>query len=227
MIYRIQKDDTLRKIAKSHYGNTGLYIKLAGYNGILNPDKINIGQAIEIPTKKELTGKIQIDLPITGLYPPNGLKEIIELFGDIYRYIREDGTIDPGWETDYLGMANLPFAIPLSWDRDKSVKRILCHKKLSGLFSDVFEKIERAGMKKYVQTFGGCYNFRTKRTSGKPSTHCWGIALDLNPDSNQMGSVGDMHPGIVEIFRHFGFKWGGDWPGRSKDPMHFQFCTGY
>jgi hypothetical protein len=42
-----------------------------------------------------------------------------------------------------------------------------------------------------------------------------------------MGQDGDMPPGIVAAFKAAGFFWGGDWPGRNKDPMHFQFCTGY
>ena len=36
-----------------------------------------------------------------------------------------------------------------------------------------------------------------------------------------------MDQAVVNVFRSFGFKWGGDWSYRSKDPMHFQFCTGY
>jgi hypothetical protein len=95
------------------------------------------------------------------------------------------------------------------------------------IFPEVFAKIEKKGLKSKIRTFGGCYNYRPKRTSGKLSTHSWGIGIDLNPETNAQGKPGDMHPGVVEIFREFGFKWGGDWSGKSKDPMHFQFCTGY
>jgi hypothetical protein len=94
-------------------------------------------------------------------------------------------------------------------------------------YPSVFEAIEEEGLRSMVKTFGGCFNFRSKRTGNKLSTHCWGIAIDLNPETNQQGITGDMDPGIVEVFRRFGFKWGGDWVGKSKDPMHFQFCTGY
>jgi hypothetical protein len=42
-----------------------------------------------------------------------------------------------------------------------------------------------------------------------------------------MGTVGDTDARLVELFEGFGFLWGGRWPGRGKDPMHFQYCTGY
>jgi D-alanyl-D-alanine carboxypeptidase len=32
---------------------------------------------------------------------------------------------------------------------------------------------------------------------------------------------------VIEIFRSAGFEWGGDWQSASRDPMHFQFCSGY
>jgi len=162
-----------------------------------------------------------------GMAPPRGLQQIMETFGDIFRFIRDDGTIDARWEKEILVAIDLPFAIPLSWNVAQSVQKILCHKKLGSTLSHVFEDIAGRGLGKHIVTFGGCYNFRVKRKSEKLSTHSWGIAIDLNPETNQQGKSGDMHSAIVDIFKQYGFTWGGDWPGRSKDPMHFQFCTGY
>ncbi len=105
--------------------------------------------------------------------------------------------------------------------------KIRCHKVVAPTMVQVFSAVERAGLKSAVRTYGGCYNYRPKRTGSRPSTHSWGIALDLNPGTNAMGTAGDMDPRLVELFREHGFKWGGDWTGRNKDPMHFQFCTGY
>lgn len=45
-VYTVQKGDTLSKIA-TKYGTT--YQKLASYNGIANPNIINVGQKIKIP----------------------------------------------------------------------------------------------------------------------------------------------------------------------------------
>jgi hypothetical protein len=57
--------------------------------------------------------------------------------------------------------------------------------------------------------------------------HGWGIAIDLNPETHLSGAVGDMDAVVIEIFRRAGFEWGGDWQGKTRDPMHFQFCAGY
>ncbi len=224
--YVIQKQDTLQKIAKRFYNNSELYRKLAEYNGILNPDLIQIGQIIEIPLRRELESTPQPPAP-SGLTPPQGLEQIIATFGNIFDYIKDDGSLDSLWETEQLSRAPLPFPIPLSWDHSKFIRNIYCHKKLITILPEVFVTIEREGLKEQIKTFGGCFNYRTKRTSGKLSTHSWGIAIDVNPESNPMGKTGNMHSEVVEIFRQFNFKWGGDWSGKSKDPMHFQFCTGY
>jgi LysM repeat protein len=226
--YVIQKGDTLRKIATNFYGDPELYKKLAEYNGIRDPSLILVGQTILIPSKAELLGATpEPPVLVPALAPPNGLEQILATFGNIYEYIREDGTLNPQWEKKHLARAPLPFPIPLSWDRSKMVNSLYCHKKLVGVFPQVFAAIEQEGLRDKIRTYGGCFNYRSKRTSGKLSTHCFGIAIDLNPETNPQGKPGDMHPGVVEIFRRFGFKWGGDWSGTSKDPMHFQFCTGY
>ncbi len=226
--YIIQKRDTLGKIAKVFYQDAGLARKLADFNGIQNPDLIQVGQKLEIPARKVLEGSPTAPAPSqTGIIPPHGLGQILTDFGNIYDYLRDDGTLDPRWETDQLGRAPMPFTLPLSWDQTKLAKSIYCHKKLVPVFTDVLTTLQQEGLQDLLKTYGGCYNFRGKRTSGKLSTHSWGIALDLNPETNAQGSAGNMEEGVVEVFRRFGFTWGGDWSGKTKDPMHFQFCTGY
>ncbi|MCL5407726.1 MAG: M15 family metallopeptidase [Patescibacteria group bacterium] len=72
------------------------------------------------------------------------------------------------------------------------------------------------------------YNNRSKVGGGGKSLHSWGIAIDINPDSNpyQPGNYGppqsDIPIQIVNIFKKYGFAWGGDWPG-ERDPMHFEW----
>lgn len=231
-IYVVKRGDTLRKIAKLRLGDNALYIRIAEFNGLRDPDRLTVGQRLEIPARSDLD---PLPRPSTGPFqptavdvnPPHGLDAILSLFGDIYAYLREDGTLDPRWETDQLARASLPFTIPLSWDTTKQANSIYCHRKLTGIFPVIFAEIDRRGLRTKIRTFGGCFNFRAKRSSNKLSTHSWGIAVDINPETNDMGKAGDMSPAIIEVFESYGFTWGGRWPSRGKDPMHFQFCSGY
>jgi LysM repeat protein len=243
LTYAVQPGDTLSEISKKFYGDPGLFQKLAYYNGICDPAVIQVGLILEIPAKCEILNPIgqvpptalttsgpgvEAIIPPDGLTPPNGLDEIFTCFGDIREYLKNDGTLDSkSWASDALGQAELPFAIPLSWDLGTEVKKIQCHKKLVDIIPEVLAAIEKAGLRSQIKNYGGCFAFRSKRSSGKLSTHSWGIAIDLNPLTNPMGQPGNMNSEVVAIFRQFGFKWGGDWPGRNQDPMHFQFCSGY
>ena len=98
---------------------------------------------------------------------------------------------------------------------------------MAGIFTEVFARLQSAGLQGKISSFGGCFSFRPQRTGTELSAHAWGIAIDLNPESNQQGTGGNMDTGVIKIFRAAGFEWGGDWQGKVRDPMHFQFCTGY
>ena len=224
--YKMQAKDTFAKLAKKNYDDSRFAEPLASYNGIRDTRTIVRGEVIELPSKRELLAPRALEKALL-LAPPHGLEQILATFGDIYKYIRADGTLDPKWEVDQLATAPLPFPITLDWDPTQQATRIRCHKKLAGIFEDVFKAIQAKGLREKVKTYAGCYNFRPKRAGSKLSTHSWGIAIDLNAKTNPMGSPGDMDLRVVQVFRSFGFKWGGDWTGNYKDPMHFQFCTGY
>ena len=225
--YLVKKGDTLTRIARRQMKNAGLANTIADYNGLPHADQIFVGQRIWLPSRRDLrpvtTARARAPWPA----PPNGFQAIRNTFGDILNYVRNDGSIDPKWETERMGKVVLPFPIPLSWDTGKNATSIRCHKLIAPLFEQVFGKIAASGLQHSVKTYGGCYNYRPKRNGVKPSTHSWGIAIDLNPNTNAMGTTGDMDPRLVDLFEGFGFVWGGRWAGRSKDPMHFQYCSGY
>jgi hypothetical protein len=162
-----------------------------------------------------------------ALVPPHGLDEICATFGDIFGYIAKDHTLEAGWQSDFLARATLPFPLILSWDHSQRVNAITCHKLLTKAFAGVFDRIQSSGLQNKITSFGGCFSFRSQRTGTKLSAHAWGIAIDLNPETNQQGTSGDMDPAVIATFREAGFEWGGDWQGKTRDPMHFQFCTGY
>lgn len=95
-------------------------------------------------------------------------------------------------------------------------------------YLDHIQKDVNAAKTGYNFTDVTSFNMRPKIWGGGKSLHSWGIAIDINPDSNpyQPGNYGppqtDIPPKIVEIFKKYGFAWGGDWPG-ERDPMHFEW----
>jgi hypothetical protein len=161
------------------------------------------------------------------LMPPRGLDEVISTFGDIFAYVGPDHTLDPRWQNEFLDRVPLPFPLPLSWDISRTVRQFTCHRLLVPIFTRVFDDLQNAGIESKLSSFGGCFAFRPQRTGTKLSAHSWGIAIDLNPEVNQQGTAGRMDSSIVAIFRQNRFEWGGRWQGKSRDPMHFQFCSGY
>jgi len=158
---------------------------------------------------------------------PHGLDQIRATFGDIFQYILADHTLDPRWQSEFLTRIQLPFDLPLSWEKSRVVRQMTCHKLIAEAFGTAFGGVQRAGLQPQLTSFGGCFAFRPQRTGTKLSAHAWGIAIDLNPETNAQGTIGNMDARVVRVFRDAGFEWGGDWQGKTKDTMHFQFCTGY
>ena len=55
-IIMVAAGDTLAKIAEKYFGSAGLALKLAKYNGIGNPDLLQVGDRLKIPSRRELDG---------------------------------------------------------------------------------------------------------------------------------------------------------------------------
>jgi D-alanyl-D-alanine carboxypeptidase len=157
---------------------------------------------------------------------PLGLDEIVAEYGDPKLYVRADGTVHHAWEAIALGTCVLPAGITLGWDETTKVSRVRVHRKLITPLGEVMKEIHTKGFWPLLKTFDGCYAWRAKRAGKKLSTHAWGIAIDLNADTNELGQKGDMPPEIVQVFMKHGWEWGGHWLQRP-DPMHFQACRGY
>ena len=225
--YTVKKGDTLAKIAQAKMGSRRQAATLADYNA-LRTKKLTVGSRIFIPSAADLKPR-PFARPRAAAWPPPpaGLQGVIGAFGNIYDFIRDDGTVDPRWEAQNIVRVELPFAIPLDWDPTKSASGIRCHRLLAPLFIEVFQRIVDTGLKASVKTYGGCYQFRAKRNGSKPSTHSWGIAIDFNVSTNAMGTPGDMDLRLVALIEGIGFVWGGRWSGTGKDPMHFQYCSAY
>jgi hypothetical protein len=160
--------------------------------------------------------------------PPHGWTEMLEVFGNIRRYVRTDGTLSPGWEMDKLTTVGLPAPLPLSWDLETHVKRIRCHVVVAAPLTLALSDVYAQGLWGELRTFGGCFEFRKQRDSStKLSGHAFGAAVDFDPEGNRRGTQGRLPVPVAAIFERHGFQWGGHWDGARRDPMHFQYFTGY
>ena len=104
-----------------------------------------------------------------------------------------------------------------------------CHRIVAGAIQGALTEIKKAGLSRFVDTrnsnrYGGCFVGRYNRLAGNfgaPSRHAWGMAIDINTDTNPQGGVPQMNCAVVQIFRKWGFAWGGNfWPA---DGMHFEY----
>jgi hypothetical protein len=158
------------------------------------------------------------EVPVPRVDVPHGLGGIERTFGAIEFVEAEGGRvkITNGFDLRHIVGEQLPV-----------VGRTLCHESLAPLLTEVLLDVLRKNLGGAIRSFAG-FNARHKMHDPARglSSHAWGIAFDVNAADNPVGTVGTMHPGIVQSFESFGFQWGGRWV-KVKDPMHFQYCTGY
>jgi hypothetical protein len=126
--------------------------------------------------------------------------------------------IDPEWRDTWIVTADLPL-----------VGQTRCHRMVLPYLRSALEEIERSGFAAELdradfQAAGGCYNPRLNRGADPGyslSRHSWGIAIDLNPSTNPYAGVPTLPTGVVDVFRRWGFAWGGGWA--VPDGMHMEW----
>jgi len=138
----------------------------------------------------------------------------------------------PTQQGSYLTTIKLPYPMRLAWDKKTTVKTMRCHKLVADEFTKVFNEILQVyGLKKIqelgIDLFGGCFNFRAMRGGSDYSRHSWGIAIDLDPERNQLKETSETarfarpeYDAMIDIFYKHGFIS----LGREKnyDWMHFE-----
>ncbi len=118
---------------------------------------------------------------------------------------------DPGWVAAHI----VTEPVPILGD-------VTCNRLMIPQLRAALEDVVSQGLadKIHPGEYAGCYYPRFIAGSTTLSNHAFGLALDLNVPGNQRGTAGEIDRGVVAIFKHWGFTWGGDW--RYTDPMHFE-----
>lgn len=85
----------------------------------------------------------------------------------------------------------LPFPMRLAWDKRVTVKGISVHEKVHDSAGRAFAVIaqkynEKARKELGLDLFGGSLNVRKMRGGSSYSMHSWGIAIDFDPERNQL-----------------------------------------
>ncbi len=85
----------------------------------------------------------------------------------------------------------LPYPMRLSWEPATVVRRMSIHRDVAASAVRVLERAAahygEAGLKELgLDLFGGCYNNRAMRGGTALSMHAYGVALDFDPDRNQL-----------------------------------------
>ncbi|KRF37940.1 hypothetical protein ASG94_09600 [Nocardioides sp. Soil805] len=97
-----------------------------------------------------------------------------------------------------------------------------CHRVVFPQLRAALLEVQQRGLADeiHVDEYAGCFYPRFIAGTQQLSLHSFGIAFDVNVPGNQRGTVGEIDRDVVDIFKKWGFAWGGDWG--YTDPMHFE-----
>jgi hypothetical protein len=156
---------------------------------------------VDIPQTAVLTGTTAADAVGSFSYTPHA-----------------DGRVtpDPKWVAANIRSEEVPI-----------LGRVTCHRVMLPQLRAALQEVVQRGLadKIHPDEYAGCYypRYIGYDPAKGLSLHSWGIAVDLNVPGNQRGTAGEMDRQVVQIFKRWGFAWGGDW--NYTDPMHFELAS--
>jgi hypothetical protein len=181
-------------------------------------------QAVKKPLEKLLGEGYSVqDLDVVAEYglDPDAFQvaQPVGTFGDavgVFRYRPIGGgriAPDPGWVSEHIVTESVPI-----------LGEVTCNKHMMPQLRAALIEVVQSKLADEIHPgeYAGCYYPRFIAGSNKLSNHSFGLALDINVPGNQRGTVGQIHRGVVAIFKKWGFAWGGDW--NYTDPMHFELA---
>lgn len=97
----------------------------------------------------------------------------------------------PGSAAATAGTCALPFPFLIAWNLNQRISSFKCHARvaapMTAIFADAARHYGEARFRALrLDRFGGCYNNRPMRGGSRPSMHAFGIAVDLDPENNQL-----------------------------------------
>lgn len=156
---------------------------------------------------------------------PASEAELRATFGDIRKYIRSDGTLNPSWEAEQIVRIMLPGPIPYAYG-PKPITKVTVHRKLATGAKLLFAAIWERELVTALVDYSGGFNFRPNRNNAAVlSLHAYGLAWDFGASAFPNGSKKRRNAELVQTFAEFGFRCGQDFKG-TPDPQHFSYATG-
>ncbi|NUR07997.1 MAG: M15 family metallopeptidase [Nocardioidaceae bacterium] len=163
-------------------------------------------------TLQTLALEFNVDVPQTAVLSTSSVTDAVGTFSFTPH---ADGSVtpDPAWVSRYIRTEQVPL-----------IGTVTCNKGMLPQLRGALTEIQQRGLSSAIHPgeYGGCYvpRYIAHDPAKGLSLHTWGIAVDLNVPGNQRGTVGEMNRQVVQIFKSWGFAWGGDW--NYTDPMHFE-----
>lgn len=152
----------------------------------------------------------------------NSLQEAKDRYGEI---------ANGAWanEAKWMVVIKIPDSISQTWINVATklpTKKIYVNKDLSQPLLNALNNILNRGLLTELHTFDGCFCIRDVRAlPGHPSTHSWGLAIDINAKENPLNAIPVLSNEFIKCFTDEGFIWGGNFT--RKDGMHFQYASGF
>lgn len=129
----------------------------------------------------------------------------------------------------------LPYPMRIAWEPKRIVRSWSCHAKVHDNMQRIFQRtLDHYGMEKIrelrLDLWGGTLNVRRMRGGSSWSTHAWGVAVDIDPDNNQLKwgrNRATLAKPVYNKFWGFVYDEGAISLGKERnfDFMHFQFVT--
>lgn len=203
--YTVKQGDTLGKIAKRFYSDASRFTLIAATNAIANPDRLRVGQVLQIPDVGATAAHHNPAPSATQPVPQSGASRLDQLNE------RRLSTLHPIVSARGLQLLQRAGAEGLTLLVTQGVRT----------FAEQDALYAKGRTTKPI----GKQHIVTRAKAGS-SWHNFGLAFDIVVlDSMGKEDWNDQHPGWAragEIGRSIGLEWGGDWRG-FKDKPHFQY----